>query len=303
MQLPTHYLHQKVTSTFNYPTQNLPSSLQPCTSCSLAHLGEWQHSYNSTLLAAQAKNLGASLDTCLSQLIQPVNLTGSAVKEYPESSHFSPFTSFPAVTWSKPPSACLDPCRSLSLLPLLPLKDYSQLGSRVIYLKLGQSTDFSAQNPALTLRIKYNSLTHVALPAPPQPTPPKPGHPLPLYLPSPPLSSHSLCSNPTGLCCSAPTFTAALLPGIFFPVLSDCFIFLLSPIATWCISCLSPPPPTPIELQGSRDFLSFPSWQCSMKSPPTCASEKLPLELQLPVYSRSHSICYTSPPPPTSPPV
>lgn len=167
MQLPTHYLHQKVTSTFNYPTQNLPSSLQPCTSCSLAHLGEWQHSYNSTLLAAQAKNLGASLDTCLSQLIQPVNLTGSAVKEYPESSHFSPFTSFPAVTWSKPPSACLDPCRSLSLLPLLPLKDYSQLGSRVIYLKLGQSTDFSAQNPALTLRIKYNSLTHVALPAPP----------------------------------------------------------------------------------------------------------------------------------------
>lgn len=135
-----------------------------------------------------------------------------------------PWTCFPRTSriqslpspWSQPPS----PCRIMagaSLCRTSCLSEYI-LNSGVICLKVSHFTDISAQNPALALKIKYHTLTHVAAPGPPKPWPPLPLYLLSRLFPLTPLQPH---------CCSTPAPTAVLLPlpGIFFPVLRTTLLF------------------------------------------------------------------------------
>ena len=102
-------------------------------------------------------------------------------------------------------------------------------------------TDFSTQNRALTLRLKYNIFTSMESPAPSRPgATPNPCQPLTFFscffLPG-----HSA---PAPLASAVPPLSLLLpLPRIFLPVLLACLIFLLSTVTTWQNSYLSPRPP------------------------------------------------------------
>ena len=230
----------------------------------------------------------------LSSLTPSGNLTGSALKNYPESGHFSPLTTtFLPSPCSKPASPRLGYfLHELLSASMLPLKVYSQHSSRMICLKLSQITDFSAQNPALTLRIKH-SILHLESPPPipdlaPSPTP----RPVPSF---PVLSSHSLCSSPTGLCYCTPTsMPAAPSARNLLPCPLRLLIFLLSAVTTWRSSCLSPLPQQ-AELQESWDFLHRLSQRLPPK--PLGNSPWTNPNRQLPLHPQSHSIYHTFHPP------
>ena len=163
--------------------------------------------------SSQQLRPGAHLDMSFSSLIQSGYLTGSTFKEYPKSSHFSSFTiTFLPSPWSTPAS----PHRGYLLLRLTALlaRVNSQHSSGVIS-EICQMTDFSAQNPALTLRLKYNIFTSMESPAPSRPgAPPTPANllasfpassfPVTLLQPHWPLLFHlyaccSVCHEPSSL--------------------------------------------------------------------------------------------------------
>lgn len=103
-----------------------------------------------------------------------------------------------------------------------------------------QMTDFSAQNPALTLRIQYNIFTSMESPAlsrpgaTPQPCQLLPSFPASFFLVALLQPHWHLLFHLYACCC---------LPRTFFPGLLACYIFLLSTVTAWQSSCLSPPPP------------------------------------------------------------
>lgn len=268
----------KVTSAFNSPAQNLLFALQACTSCSLPCLREWQlhpSSCSGPKSGSQPRLLSLTTDpTSKSHWIYFQRT--SRIQSLLPTHHL------PAVPQSTPPSPCLDGSKSLSLLPLLPLRNSSQQSSTGISLKLGEISDFSAQNPALTLKLKRIILTHVELPAPPNhptktwpptaslPSCPASSFPLTLLQPHWPLLFHSHLHA----CCSSarniPPCPLRLLH--FSPQHYGHLVHLLS------IS----PSPSPNRASGKQRLSLFPflavlseSSYLSLRTPPRAAAASL----------------------------